>query len=606
MAYPDSGAIWTEEKKKQRSKKENGVKEKLQTWIKKEYSPVVVAFAILLLFKLCVILPLSTGPISFGDEALYKKYSFQWFTLGRQFETHYPPGYPLMLAPAFFFGQHWYTAMLLLNILYSSLVPVFLYLISRLYLDRKKSISCMLIGCVIPFHFIMPTMILSENVFFPLLFLEFWLVLRTYKKYPVVGDVLIGFFLAVLCLSRYISIVSIPVFALVWLMKGLEEKERPGKLLGRGCLIVAVMGLTYLPWILLNYREVPFKEIIGFGIAGKTNPEQLTMPRLILTAVLYLCYFVLLALPVLPTLLQSLAKLDYRKLTSRYNQLWILIVGLAGAFFTAVTRHSWRVSYNWPVFSRIMGRYLMCFPLLFMLLAFVTKDKKEREGTDSAGSIRMTVILSFCSIVLAILSYIADIGLIGGALYQGSAEQFLNFKGAMEGYKYVMYRVSYLLIGIGVLLLIHFVQYSKWKKYSLFAFFIGLFLFELAGTTDYIRVMTTFREEKGSAAIARMNELLASEFPPAVETPQPREDLVRLYFDMTEDATGINWEKWCVKFYGNHHYVKFTTKFEKIRDGEAYYVVTDMPEKYDASHIVKVVGTFDRKGVENTLMLVTK
>jgi hypothetical protein len=31
-----------------------------------------------------------------------------------------------------------------------------------------------------------------------------------------------------------------------------------------------------------------------------------------------------------------------------------------------------------------------------------------------------------------------------------------------------------------------------------------------------------------------------------------------------------------------------------------------MPEKYDAAHIVKVVGTFDRKGAQNTLMLVTK
>jgi hypothetical protein len=582
------------------------VKEKLQTWIKKEYSPVIAAFVVLLLFKLCVILPLSSGPISFGDEALYKKYSFQWFTLGRQLETHYPPGYPLMLAPAFFFGQHWYTAMLVLNILYSSVVPVFLYLIPRLYLDRRKSICCMLIGCVIPFHFIMPTMILSENIFFPLLFLELWLVLRKYEKHPVMGDILIGFFLAFLCLSRYISIVTIPVFALVWLMKGLDEGTGFGKLLSRGCLIVTVMGVTYLPWILINYRNVPFKEILGFGIAGKTNPEQLTTSRLILTAVLYLRYFLLLAVPVLPTLLASIGKLDRKKLTGRYNQLWVLIAGLSGAFFVAVTRHSFRVAYNWPVFSRIMGRYLMCFPILFILLAFVTKYGEDGEKDAASGNVRLTGILSIFSIVLASLSYIADIGQIGGALYQGSAEQFLNFKGAMEGYKYVMYRVPYLLVGIGVMLLIHFVGFSKWKKYSLFACFIGLLLFEAAGTTDYIKVMTNFREEKGSASIAKMNELLASEFPPIVETPQPREDLVRLYFDMTEDATGINWEKWCVKFYGNHHYVKFTTKFEKIQDGEAYYVVTDMPEKYDAAHIVKVVGTFDRKGAQNTLMLVTK
>lgn len=583
------------------------MKSKIHRLIRTKYFPVVCAYVLLVIFKLLFILPLATGPISFGDEALYKKFSLQWFTLGKQLDTHYPPVYPLLLTVSFFFKNHWYTAMLVLNMLYSSLVPVFLYLIAGLYLDRRKSIYCMIVGCALPFHFIMPTMILSENVFLPILLLEIYLVLREYKKHPIAADVLIGCFLAVLCLSRYISIVTIPVFALVWLMKELHLGNRFVKLIPRGCVILAAMGLTYLPWIFIN-RGVPFKEIIGFGIASNTHAEQLTMGRLVFTAFLYICYFVLLALPVLPTLFHSFADLDYRKWTSRYNQIWVMIVGLTGAFFVAVTRHSWRVAYNWPDFARIMGRYLICFPVLYILLTFITWEKQKKalganEQTPNGKKLVASIVLGILSAVFIVFSYVAD---ISGVLYPGTSEQFLNFKGAMEGYKFVVLGVPYLILGLVIMLIIQFVRHTKWQKYSVLVLFIGVLVFELIGMDKYVDRMNRFRESKDSAAITEMNAMLTAEFPDSMLTLERVENPVPLYFDVSKDAVGYSWELRCMKFFCTYYYVDINKDFSEIEEGSTYYVVTETPEKYEASDIVKTLGSFDRNGVKNTLMLVVK
>lgn len=571
------------------------MKAKLQKLIESKYFPPIAAFLLLVLVKLILVLPMSTGPISFGDEALYKKFSLQWITEGRQLDTHYPPVYPLLMTFSFLGRSHWYLAMKLLNIVYSSFVPVLTYLIARLYLTKRNSIYCMIISCVLPYHFILPTMILSENVFFPILLLEIYIVLREYPRHPLLGDFITGFFLTVLYLTRYISLVTIPVFALVWFVKQLNHKTKFVQILLRGIGIVAVMLLSWLPWYLLNYKDTSLKEMMGFGIASNSDPAQLTPERLLLSAVLYTGYFLLLAAPVLPSLFQSFAALDYKKLTSRYNQFWLLIFGLAGAFFVAVTRHSWRASYNYPDFARIMGRYLIFFPLLFILLTFVTWEKKKTPALRLP-----TIVLSLVSLLLLVTAYIFD---IQGILYPGTSEQFLNFKGSMEGYKYVLLGIPFLLIVLCIMLLTTTLKHTR---YGYLILFLGMFLFEIYGMNQYCDRMQRFRDSKDTETITAMNMLLAANLPPVTAAIADDQPITPLYFDLPEDVVNTSWETRVLKFFCNYNYVHITTKFDEMAEGTTYYVVTATPEDYDTSQVLKTLGSFERDGVLNTLMLVTK
>ncbi len=575
------------------------MRQKICELVKKEYIPVIVAVLLLILLKMYLVFSISGGPISFGDELFYRKYSLQWFTIGRQKAVHYPPVYPLLLAPSFLFGKNWYIVMKILNIIYSSFVPALVYLIVRIYLDRVKSIYCMLIGCVIPFHFIMPTMILSENVYFPLFLLEIYLVLREYKKWYT-GDFLTAFFLVILCLCRYISIVTIPVFFIVWFMKERNGGFRIKELIARGFMILMLMTLFYAPWILMNYQEVPVREIFGFGIADTPAPEQLSIERLLLSAVSYLCYYVLLALPVLPTLFQSIGEISFRNITERYNQLWFMIAGLSGSFLAAVTRHSWRVSYNWPKFTRIMGRYLLYFPLLYILLTFVVWSREKKV------SLKREIIIIMFSIPLIILCYYAEIGRTW--LHSGANSIFLNFKGAMEGYKFVLLEHKFLAGGILILLVMHLFRHTKWKQYCFLVLFVCMLLYESAGMERYIETMNEYREKKDSEAMEEMNTLLASEFPPMGEQQGITESsrLIPLYFELPAEEVNLSWESNYLNFYGNNRYIRIVKNFDEIEAGEYFYVVTRKTDHYAAETVVKTLGSFKRTDGRAVLLLLKK
>ena len=285
-------------------------------------------YAGLLLFKLVFIIDNRSMPV-ISDEFRYVRFARSLLEKGSYHSTQYPLAYPLALIPAFLMGSHFYTAIKVLNAVYSSFVPVLMYAIARLYLKPKESAVCGFFSAILPFHYVTVMSIMSENLYFPLFLLAIYVLLKDHPRHKIGADVLLGFLIGACYLTRHVTLVTIPVFALVWFVKQLDEKEKIPVIFLRGFLIVGVMGLTYSPWLIMCVREgLTIKNALGFSIASKTNPEQLTMPRLAQSCMLYVSYIVLGSAPCIGFALKALRGFEWKRLfetlqSAAADLLWI-------------------------------------------------------------------------------------------------------------------------------------------------------------------------------------------------------------------------------------------------------------------------------------------
>lgn len=71
--------------------------------------------------------------------------------------------------------------MKLLNIICSSMIVIATWMIARQLLDYKQSIICTIIAVLLPFHYVFPRFIMSENLFYPLFLFAIFAVLYTTK-----------------------------------------------------------------------------------------------------------------------------------------------------------------------------------------------------------------------------------------------------------------------------------------------------------------------------------------------------------------------------------------------------------------------------------------
>ncbi|MDI6026706.1 glycosyltransferase family 39 protein [Corticibacterium sp. UT-5YL-CI-8] len=361
------------------------------------------------------------GPIIFGDELLYRDFAQRLFELRPYSSGHYPPAYPLFLAPSFFFGSYFYEAMKVSNALASSLTIFPIFLIARLFLDERDSLLVAVASAAMPFHFVFPQLIMSENLFIPLLLFCFYLCLRKAEKNETWWDIGTGAAIGLLYLTRHITLVLILPLAIIWMITNREKLPR--RLL-RGCIVIAAMAIVYVPWIVSQISVgVNPKHVFGFGIASKTNPEQLTLQLLIVWTALYAAYFALLSSTTLPLLFSSI----WRPIQARdvfSNRLAIGALLLLAFFAMAVTRHSWRAAYNFPDMQRLMGRYLVCLPFMFALVAAV-----EARRLDAVKSgLRWAATFVLPSVVLMGAAYL--IVFQNGAI---DPERFMTRRGAIDG-----------------------------------------------------------------------------------------------------------------------------------------------------------------------------
>ena len=122
------------------------------------------------------------------------------------------------------------------------------------------SLIAAFLSCIIPFQLVFPRRIISENLFFPLFL---WTMLITFlipdnKKYRLHWDLLNGAMVALLYLTRYITLAALPFFILSWWIKpfdGEKSLQKPKqKKTFRFILITAVFIAVFCPWPIIGMK----------------------------------------------------------------------------------------------------------------------------------------------------------------------------------------------------------------------------------------------------------------------------------------------------------------------------------------------------------------
>jgi len=148
-----------------------------------------ICYVLLVLF-IFSLAALFSKPVALADDFIYMKMarSFfynQGFSIADVPTHKYPPLYSILLSPAYIFSGTGaiYSAMMFINaLLYSTLIfPM--YLLSKEFLDKRKSIMLSIIGTIVPVYFLRNLIVLSENLLFPLfIFTTFFLYKAVFEE----------------------------------------------------------------------------------------------------------------------------------------------------------------------------------------------------------------------------------------------------------------------------------------------------------------------------------------------------------------------------------------------------------------------------------------
>lgn len=538
-----------------------------------------VLFLGLLFFKIVFVVNNRSLPL-IADEFTYAKYARALMKNGGYKGVQYPLLYPLLLAPSYLFGENFYLAMKVFNAVYSAAVPVVVYFICRLYMDEKKSGVCGVFSAVIPFQYMTTMAIMSENLYFTLLLLGIYVVLRKFK-YEIVGDILLGILLGAMFLTRHITLTLIPVFLLGWLLKQQEEKYKITHIILRGAFVCIIMCITYSPWVIMcKSYGYSLKMIVGFSIASKTNSEQLTWRRLAMTAGFYLSYYILICAPFLGLAVKSFRALDRKKIFSGYNRLWVMVYGLCAALFVAAVRHSWRVAYNYPEFTKIKGRYVIYVPVLVLVAGMAAMYNKKTQFNHTLSNILLAYVLPSAGIVIA---YLAD---IMGVFYD-LPSSFIDFYECTDGRRIKILGIAFVVAAIGLMICYEWIlDYAKGKirKYSFLITAMCIIGLEIWGMPQYYA-----QAKKGNENNCETSYRYAWELIEALERMNAQEERYIIYIGELPEGIG-NYIKRATEFYGYKEY-SLKNDVEEEKNSEFFAILPEQGEYKE--NVTETVAEFE-------------
>jgi hypothetical protein len=460
----------------------------------KEIMTMLAVFAVSLLVKVVFVLPDGYGMLKDVGETKYL-YMLQYFNEGiflrsaTEFTTHYPPLYPLLLSFTYSLQGFTYTVIKLVNALAASSLVFPLYLLARRFLDKKHSLAVIIISSLIPFQFLLPIRLLSENLYFPLLLWAFYLVFTrpADARFRFMWDCLTGFVLGLLYLTRYISLVLIPFLMLIWWVKPFSGVNSILKISARKVLhalmVLFIALVTFIPWVNIGLdNHLPLSQMLGFGIAADTNPAQLTLLNLLKWIAFYGAYFVLLAAPLLNLLGIAGSKFKLGNLDDEKNRWFLALLLIMLAFGIAIVRHSWRADYNLELPQRLMGRYVIYFVPFFVISAFLAKQLFQKGGFRN-----LLDFLLRCEVIPLALVSLSYLLVIRGSLLPVNGE-FIHPLISIDGYYIKIlgpaFFVLLFLIYTGTNLLLWF-ERKDFLRFTL----LGLVLYYLVGQPAYLHYM---------------------------------------------------------------------------------------------------------------------
>ncbi|MBS3175065.1 glycosyltransferase family 39 protein [Candidatus Woesearchaeota archaeon] len=278
---------------------------------------LIYSIIIITIIKFIFTLFIST-PTIYSDEYVYIK-TAQSFFQNLNFDVHnlrilnYPPFYSILLSITFIFNdvKIAYIFMKLLNAIFSSLIFIPAYLISRDFLDEKKSTLVSLIIAILPMSFAFTPYIMSENIFYTLFLFSIYFIYRSFTEKKYIYDILAGIFIGLCFLTRFagVSLVFIVIALFIYKLIKKEYSEINKKL---------VMGLIVLlvifPWIIRNIINFGFSisGFLGHYTGEITNQSTYYFRSLMFWIITYLSYLWIAALIIFPVFLLSNLKEKFK------------------------------------------------------------------------------------------------------------------------------------------------------------------------------------------------------------------------------------------------------------------------------------------------------
>lgn len=333
-----------------------------------------------------VLAPTAYGPVHHGDETEYWEIAYALFSGNFTIsEFHYPPiFYPLSILPAFImaYPDNAYLFAKLLNAIYISSVIFPSYFILRKFADRGLSLLAAAIILVFPINIVIPRLLLSENVYYPLFMwaacLSFRALSQPGSKLRFLENIIFGVTLGLMALTRNIALGLIPVFLLVWWIRPDEGEKLPLLISWSKTKQAIVVGLALIftlgIWVLWGaFEGVTISQLLGMDLrAASSDPLQMTKTNLFRWAVFYIAHSVQTAGPFLGILPMAVFLVRWRSLQEDLTR-WFIAAGLiTAAILVICIHHSWQVDAD---FEQLMGRYLLYEGPLFFIAAIAAMKK---------------------------------------------------------------------------------------------------------------------------------------------------------------------------------------------------------------------------------------
>jgi hypothetical protein len=371
---------------------------------------ILFLYGILIIFKLVVITPMAHSLVVYDDSYSYwlmaKHISSGYLNI--LIYNHYPPLYPLLISPVFFFPvKYQFNSMVVLNTIYSSTAVFPVYFLAKQFFSNRKSLLFTIVCTFSTFTILYPSLYLSENISYPLFFITTYFAFSNppNKKLKTLWDVLLGVALGLSYLTRYMVLPLIPIFLFIWWIKPEVDSEkmniRPSKykinhIILMGCISLLIYALWFIPGRIQN---VPVMKLLGFGVEGKSIITHQPISGLLFWIGFGILYIILISTPVLSQLFVSILNIRSNPFSNKTQRWFISISAIVGMLLFTTARHAWKAFYNYPEPQRFVGRYLIYIPILMWLTGFIA-------STELINISKKKFILSNILVfILAVISY---------------------------------------------------------------------------------------------------------------------------------------------------------------------------------------------------------
>lgn len=291
-----------------------------------------------------------TPVVFISDEILYRRISESLLEFAYPISLHYPILYPVMISGGFFFGNYFFEAMLIINIVVKGCCLIIIWKMLKRVTDEKRAFLISVMIAFSPIYFLYSRVLLSENLAAPLLIINVLyheiyrkkLIDKSVKRSTKYKYTMIAAMLSLaLFWTKYLFIVIFPIMCIFWVSVYLRENYCK-KVRLKNFIEIALIYTIFVVGCIILYAlyyasriDAPFTfklltDTMGFSIGTGPANNGYTLMAEGKWLVSYLAYALLGAVPIIVAMIGTVK----RELLCK-NQA-IYAVNLALVFFVGI------------------------------------------------------------------------------------------------------------------------------------------------------------------------------------------------------------------------------------------------------------------------------